>query len=70
MKLTLRDLDQPPDRESRYCSSTLERALKRTPNPRREPEDDPARTAFLNRLVVERKVFGGKLHPDPIPDPK
>jgi NAD(P)-dependent dehydrogenase (short-subunit alcohol dehydrogenase family) len=43
--------------------ATTGRALMHTPLPKRTEGDDPKRAAFVNRLVHERRIFGGALGP-------
>jgi hypothetical protein len=58
------DLDFSPDRDAPEVRATTERALMHTPLPKRTEGDDPKRTAFVNRLVHERRIFGGARDPN------
>jgi hypothetical protein len=53
------DLDFSPNRDALEVRATTGRALMHTPLPTRTEGDDPKRAAFVNRLVHERRIFGG-----------
>jgi len=58
------DLDFSPDRDAPEVRATTGRALMHTHLPQRTEGDDPKRAAFVNRLVHERRIFGGARGPN------
>ena len=64
MRSEFAELDFAPNRDGVGVRATTARALQHTTPPRRTDGDDPERAAFVNRLVCERRLFGGALRPD------
>jgi hypothetical protein len=58
------NLDFSPNRDAPEVRATTGRALMHSRLPKRTEDDDPKRAAFVNRLVHERRIFGGARGPN------
>jgi hypothetical protein len=58
------NIDFSPNRDAREVRATTGRALMHSRLPKRTEDDDPKRAAFVNRLVHERRIFGGARGPN------